>query len=124
MPKQTVVTNVNDAHRESLTLQERFALKITHAVGTMFCVYVFAGIGVGSLVGVLTGNIFLATLFGAFSSYFLQLVFLPLLQLGQNLQARHAELRAEEDYANNIRTEKNTQKIIRMLQELKNRPIG
>jgi len=123
--------NANQIHSDNLTTQDRVALKITTAVGTMFCVYVFAGIGIGSLVGIATGNLLLGTLFGAFSSYFLQLVFLPLLQLGQNLQSRHSEIRAENDYQTNLKSHKILETLLqhieeqgKILEELKNRPIA
>lgn len=123
--------NANKLHKESLSFQDRLALRITTSIGTMYCVYVFAGIGVGSLVGVLTGNLFLATLFGAFSSYFLQLVFLPLLQLGQNIQARHSEIRAESDYQTNLKSHailetllQHAEQQAKLFEELKSRPIA
>lgn len=115
------IKNANHAHKETLSRTDRFAIAITNKLGTMLCVYVFAGIGIGSLVGVITGNVLLATLFGAVSSYFLQLVFLPLLQLGQNLQGRHAQMKAEVEYKTTLKTHKLCEAI---LQHLENRPIA
>jgi uncharacterized membrane protein len=39
------------------------------------------------------------------SSGYLQLIFLPLIMVGQNLQSKHSELRAENDYQINLKAE-------------------
>ncbi len=82
----------------------RLAVWLTKHTGTMACAYLFAGIGLGSLIGVLTGNVLLAAVFGSLSSYFLQLVFLPVLQVGSNVLNRHAELQSDEMFATTQRT--------------------
>ncbi len=82
----------------------RLAVWLTTHTGTMATAYIFAGIGVGSLVGVFTNNTFLAALFGSISSYFLQLVLLPILSVGQNVLSRHAELQADEQFHATMRT--------------------
>lgn len=74
------------------------ASKITQYVGTMWAAYAFAVIGVGSIVGILTGNAFLGLVCGALSSYFLQLVLLPVIIVGQNIQASASDARALEDH--------------------------
>jgi hypothetical protein len=66
----------------------------------MWCAYVFSVIGVGSLVGVFTGNALLALAFGGISSYFIQLVLLPVIMVGQNVQQAHADARAQADHDN------------------------
>lgn len=91
--------NVNHIHREQQAaagLNTRVAVWLTKNVGTMQCAYIFAGIGIGSLVGVATNNVVLAAVFGSLSSYFLQLVLLPILSVGQNVLGRHQELQADE----------------------------
>lgn len=113
-----MANNVNQIHEASLSWEEQLAMKLCNAAGTMMCVYIFCGIGVGALVGVLTGNTFLALLFGAVSSNFIQLVFLPLLQLGQNLQQRHSEFLAEEHYRLAKFTETETEAIHYKLDKL------
>ncbi len=71
---------------------EKIALWTVEHVGTMACAWLFLAIGVGSLIGVLTGNTTLALVFGAVSSYILQLVLLPIIMVGQSLQNnRHDE---------------------------------
>jgi hypothetical protein len=92
--------NVNEQHKAERTgLNQRIAVWLTTHTGSMLCAYIFAGIGVGSLVGVFTNNLFLAALFGSVSSYFLQLVLLPILAVGTAVLSRHSELQANEMFA-------------------------
>lgn len=93
--------NVNARHQDELhaNFNIRLAVWLTNHVGSMYTAYLFAIIGVGSLVGIFTGNLFLGLLFGSISSYFLQLVLLPVIMVGQNVQSRHSELLAEEMHA-------------------------
>ena len=72
------------------------ALKITAVVGTMVCGYVFvllALYGLPTAVKAGPSGIVLWT-----SSEFLQLCLLPVIIVGQNLQARAADARAEATY--------------------------
>jgi len=45
----------------------------------------------------------------------LQLFFLPLIMVGQNLQGRHAEMRAENDFEINLKAEKELETILESL---------
>ena len=51
------------------------------------------------------------------SSGYLQLILLPLIMVGQNLQGRHAELRAENDYKTNVKAEKEIEAILLHLEK-------
>ncbi|MGH2505775.1 MAG: hypothetical protein ACRDID_24950 [Ktedonobacterales bacterium] len=97
------------------SINEQLAVWLTKHTGTMLCAYIFAGIGVGSLVGVFTNNTFLAALFGSISSYFLQLVLLPILSVGQNVLSRHAELQADEQFHATMRTLHDIEQVARHL---------
>lgn len=102
-PRQHQPRNVNEVHAaERLGLNDRIAVWISKNVGTMICAYVFACIGVASLVGALTNNAVLAATFGALSSYLLQLVLLPIIMVGQNVQSRHSELQADEMFRTTV----------------------
>lgn len=102
-PRPHQPRNVNEVHAaERLGINDRIAVWISKNVGTMICAYIFACIGVASLVGALTGNALLAATFGALSSYLLQLVLLPIIMVGQNVQSRHSELQAEEMYRTTV----------------------
>lgn len=95
-----VPRNPNVVHKEEMngSLKDKQALWITNHVGTMECAYLFFGIGIGSLVGVLTNNPILAGACGAVSSYILQLVLLPIILKGQSIQGRKQEILAEENF--------------------------
>ena len=47
-----------------------------------------------------------------FISNMIQLFFLPLIMIGQNLQNRHAELRAENDFEINLKAEREIEAIL------------
>jgi hypothetical protein len=76
----------------------RLAVLITKNVGTMWAAYVFSVIGITSLVGVISSNITLTLLAGGLSSYFLQLVLLPIIMVGQNVISASQDARAEADH--------------------------
>lgn len=94
---------------------ERIAVWLTKHTGTMLCAYLFAGIGIGSLVGVFTNNTVLAAICGSLSSYFLQLVLLPVLAVGSNVLSRHAELQADEQFHATQRTLHESQQTVKHL---------
>ena len=73
-----------------------FALKITAAVGSMWCAYIFAAIalfGLPSAVKNGTGGIV-----QWIAQTFLQLVLLSIIIVGQNVQAAASDKRAEDTY--------------------------
>lgn len=73
----------------------RLGLGITVVVGTMWCAYVFAAIALISLKDNLGST---QALILWISSSFLQLVLLPIIIVGQNIQAKAADKRAEDTY--------------------------
>jgi hypothetical protein len=86
---------VND-HRGN-GLNARIGLAITVLVGTMICAYVFGLIALISLpAAISSGN--LTIIVAWISSNFLQLVLLPVIIVGQNIQAKAADARAEATY--------------------------
>jgi hypothetical protein len=76
----------------------KFGLKITVIVGTMWCAYVFSVIGAMGIEGALTNNVNLVLIIGSISGYFLQLVLLPIIIVGQNGQAAAADARSQATY--------------------------
>ncbi|MEK7555460.1 MAG: DUF1003 domain-containing protein [Patescibacteria group bacterium] len=116
--------NVNLKHKESFTRLEKFAVLITERIGTMgffFIVLIWTILW-------LMWNIFspLEFRFDPFPAFVLwlfisnmfQLFFLPLIMVGQNLQNRHAELRAENDYEINLKTEKEIEIVLTNLEKI------
>ena len=75
----------------------RVAVKITRSVGSMWCAYVFALIALISLPSALkSGNSIIIV--GWIAQTFLQLVLLPIIIVGQNVQAAASDARAESDH--------------------------
>src|SRR5215471_10300219 len=75
----------------------KIGLAITTLVGTMICGYVFALIALISLPSAITSHN-LTVIIAWVSSNFLQLVLLPIIIVGQNLQAKASDKRAEMTY--------------------------
>jgi hypothetical protein len=76
----------------------RIGLLITTLVGTMVAGYIFAIIALISLPSAITSHN-LTVIIAWVSSNFLQLVLLPVIIVGQNLQAKATDTRAEQTYA-------------------------
>jgi predicted aconitase with swiveling domain len=74
------------------------AVRITKGVGTMWCAYVFAVLGASGIAAALTNNTEVVLLVGAISGYFLQLVLLPIIIVGQNVISTAQDARAEADH--------------------------
>lgn len=80
-----------------LTLNQRFGLAITKSVGTMWAAYAFLAISLISLpAAISTGETLVIVAWVA--QTFLQLVLLPIIIVGQNLQAAKTEARAIATY--------------------------
>lgn len=101
--------NVNEEHRGALGPGERLALAITAHVGTLaFFLAILAWtviwLGWNSLAPPrLQFDPPTGFVLWLFVSNMIQILLMPLIMLGQNLQGRHAELRAESDYEVNVR---------------------
>jgi hypothetical protein len=78
-------------------LNGKIGLLITTLVGTMICGYIFAIIALISLPSAITSHN-LTVIIAWISSNFLQLVLLPIIIVGQNLQAKASDKRAEDTY--------------------------
>jgi uncharacterized membrane protein len=79
------------------TLNQRLGLAITKRVGTMWAAYIFFALTLISLPAVLmNGDLVLIVAWVA--QTFLQLVLLPIIIVGQNIQAAAAERRAVMTY--------------------------
>ena len=137
---QRATRNANVVHERSLSALDRLAIAITSKVGS-----------VGFFLAIVTWTVFwtgynmLASLvlalhwrafdpFPAFVAYLLisnviQIMLMPLIMVGQNLQGRHSETRAELDFEINQKAEKevmatllhlgrNTELLLKLLQHL------
>ena len=117
-------SNVNTEHKNRLSSMDKLALFVTNRIGTMgFFVIIFSW-----TVLWLMWNIFapISLRFDPYPSFVLwlfisnliQLHLLPLIMIGQNIQGRHAEIRAEYDYQTNKKAEKEVETIINTLTEM------
>jgi len=85
-----------EAHRGG-GVNARVGLLITTLVGTMYAGYLFTAIALISLPSAIrSGN--LTVIIAWLSSNFLQLVLLPVVIVGQSIQAKAADARAEQTY--------------------------
>jgi hypothetical protein len=74
----------------------KFGLRITLVVGTMWAAYVFTVLALFALPDAIKQGTYFVIVW--LSSSFLQLVLLPIIIVGQNIQAAASDKRAEETY--------------------------
>jgi uncharacterized membrane protein len=109
---------VNVEHRKKLSTLERVAIWITDRVGTMgFFLVIFVWTVVWLAWNTLAPNAarfdpFPAFVLWLFLSNMIQIFLMPLIMVGQNLQGRHAEARAEADFELNTKAEREIEAIL------------
>ncbi|HYW70389.1 MAG TPA: cyclic nucleotide-binding domain-containing protein [Pyrinomonadaceae bacterium] len=129
MLQQRVSRNVNVVYEKSLNALDRLAIAITNRVGSFGFFLIILGWTV-----IWTGYNILATEvpalhlqafdpFPAFVAYLLisnviQILLMPLIMVGQNLQGRHSETRAELDFQVNLKNEISLTEVLRRLDVL------
>ena len=120
---RTPLRNINIERREQMGSLERLALFVTRHIGTMgFFLLIFSWTALW-----LGWNIFAppvwrfdpypAFVLWLFISNMIQILLMPLIMIGQNLQGKNSEARAEADFDVNVRAE---QEIETILQHLEN----
>lgn len=120
---RTPIRRVNEEHRKSMNRLELLALWITNHIGTMgFFFIIFAWTVFWLLWNSLAPHDlrfdpFPAFVLWLFISNMVQIFLMPLLMIGQNLESRHAELRAESDYEVNVKTEREVEAILQHLEQ-------
>lgn len=110
--------DTNKIHRRSLSKLERLGLWVTERVGTMGFFFIILA---WTLIWLLW-NMFApkkyqfdpypAFVLWLFISNLIQIHLMPLIMVGQNVQARHAELRADYDYHTDQKAEKEIETIL------------
>jgi enoyl-CoA hydratase len=114
--------NVNKEATDELKLLDRVALAITERVGTMgFFLVIFTWTVLWLGWNLLAPKNLQfdppsAFVFWLFISNLIQIMLMPLIMVGQNLQGRHSELRAENDLEVNIKAEKEIEAILQHLE--------
>lgn len=110
--------NVNAEHRQHLSQLEKIALWITEHIGTMgFFLIIFCWTALWLSWNTLAPKGLRydpapAFVLWLFISNMIQIFLMPLIMIGQNLQGRHAELRAEADFDVNVRSEREIENIL------------
>src|SRR5580658_6800530 len=97
----TVAAEAAQVHGDNFfgRLNAKVGLRITVIVGTMWAAYIFAAIALISLPDNIHST---SDLILWISSSFLQLVLLPIIIVGQNIQAKAADARAQATYTDAV----------------------
>lgn len=101
------IRNPNVIHQSHTSKLEKVALFMTNKVGSI-------GFFFTCVILVTIPLIFFQaiSIVQYISSGILQLILLPLIMVGQNLQSRHAETRAQHDFDTNVKAEKEIETIL------------
>jgi len=100
IPKLVLTHHVHKAvHGDSMMghFNTRVAVTITKTVGSMWCAYAFALLALISLPAAIDSHSPIIIV-GWIAQTFLQLVLLPIIIVGQNVQAAASDARAESDH--------------------------
>ncbi|BDI34017.1 hypothetical protein CCAX7_60680 [Capsulimonas corticalis] len=121
------VKNANTEHENALSPLDKLAIKITDKVGSMgFFMVIFTWTVLWTGYNILASEV--SSLhwkafdpFPAFVAYLLisnviQILLMPLIMVGQNIQGRHSETRAELDFEINQKAEKEVMAVLRHLE--------
>jgi uncharacterized membrane protein len=118
------IKNTNHIYKEELKKSERFATWITERIGTIgffFIIFTWTAIWLGWNMFApqhLRFDPFPGFVLWLFISNMIQIMLMPLIMVGQNLQAKRAEIRAENDFNVNIKAEKEIAFLIEEIREL------
>lgn len=115
--------DVNAIHKIRLTNLDRLAVFVTEKIGTMGFFFII----LGWTVLWLGWNMFApknfrfdpfpAFVLWLFISNLIQIHLMPLIMIGQNIQGKHAELRADHDFETDKRAEKEIEAILLHLEQ-------
>ncbi|WP_298300201.1 DUF1003 domain-containing protein [Hydrotalea sp.] len=117
-PLNSPVVNVNTAYKEKLTPLNKLALWITIKVGSMGFFLLILGWSALWLLWNTIGPKALrfdphpAFVLWLFISNLIQILLMPLIMVGQNLQGIHTEIRAETDFKINQKSEMEIETIL------------
>ena len=122
LKKRKAIRDVNLEHKEQITTMERMAIFISDHVGTpgFFFIVILCDDPLARLESAGTDEIRFDPAMGfvlwLFISNVLQIFLMPLIMVAQNLQDRHSELRAENDFDINVKAEREIEVILRHLE--------
>jgi uncharacterized membrane protein len=118
------ISNPNQIHKSRLTKAELFAVWLTNKVGTIgffLIILLWTLIWLGwNTIGPKSMRFdpYPAFVLWLFISNMIQIFLMPLIMVGQNLQGKHAEIRAENDYKVNLKAEQEIRALNKKLDEL------
>ena len=120
--EQYPIRNVNVVHKSRLSKLDRLAIFVTEKIGTMgffFIILAWTVIWLGWNV-IAPKNYrfdpYPAFVLWLFISNLIQIHLMPLIMIGQNIQGKHAELRAEHDFETDKKAEKEIETILAHLE--------
>lgn len=120
--KHKPVHNVNASHHSRLSALDKLALWITNHVGSMkffFLIFIWTIVWLGwntLAPEQMRFDPYPAFVLWLFISNMIQIFLMPLIMVGQNLQSKHAETRAEEDFKVNKKAETEVETILKHLE--------
>jgi uncharacterized membrane protein len=116
------LVNPNIAYRDKLSKTDRFAVFITERIGTVgFFLIIFFWTFLWLAWNIIAPkelkfDPFPGFVLWLFISNMIQILLMPLIMIGQNLQGRHSEMRAEEDFEINLKAEREVELIVEYLE--------
>jgi uncharacterized membrane protein len=122
---QLQIRNANHIYQNVLKQSERFAIWSTQRVGTInffFIIFFWTASWLGWNMfapAAYRFDPYPAFVFWLFISNMIQIFLMPLIMVGQNLQGKHSEIRAENDYEVNLKAENEIAELKKELTEIK-----
>lgn len=116
------IRNINIEHYEKLSKLERLAIFVTERVGTMgFFILIFIWTALWLTWNTIAPadlrfDAYPAFVLWLFISNMIQIFLMPLIMVGQNLQGKHSEARAEADFDINVKSEREIGTILQHLE--------
>jgi len=120
---RTPIKNVNTLHRQRLSDLDKFAMWMNANVGTMGFFIILTIWSIAWLAWNTYAPIewqfdpYPSLVIWFWISELIQITFIPLVMVGQNLQNRHAETRAQQDYEINTKAEREIETILMHLED-------
>lgn len=114
--------NTNKIHRAKLSSMDKLALVVTEKIGTMgffFIILIWTVVWLGWNIlapKTLRFDPYPAFVLWLFISNLIQIHLMPLIMVGQNIQGKHSDLRAEHDLQTDMKAEKEIETILTHLE--------
>lgn len=108
--------NVNQKHNAKMNPLDKLGFTITRAVGTMIAAFLFTGLALISLPAAIKTHDKIVIV-AWIAQTFLQLVLLPIIMVGQNIQGKHSETLADEEFQTTQTTYKDLEHLILVNQQ-------